>query len=905
MGFQQICRFRIGNQEAGAGYQVCGRSEGITPEISDEFSNSVKTIKINDADISCPPVFDWSCDQIGNNYYLTSVAPEKDGTTGRRPTPLTHGIVIDGETAKEWLERPERFLTFSDANFITKWDASNLTVQKLDVLEELQYDSGYDFSIRKIREKYSLTQEQFTDLLYHVYEVILSDRRVPQLTFVWDKEKNGYPDVIRDMMFVIYRMVPALLKPWITFSSGRFEGMLSRQFTVSDKPSDGAWFNLKTGESSELEEINEDTAYRYTYIAYLGQHAETEEADELLEWMDEFAQRIYRKPELKSGAVLVNALNAAFASWKQEIPEKYYQLSEVVRIVHSMSLMKVDDRGFLDQKIGELLLYVVQHGAKINDAQMENIRKLYLTTESEGFRRAYQLAVASKDQESVFKALQNTLEEDTDDTFVEILLQKLPVTDQIRTPEVMNALGQRYYTTQSEYLQNYYLDYVREKYHSELTEKQSGEFLLPALEHLTDQESETGQRAIRSLKEQVQCLKEKDQKVSERIFDQFTDIYDTLKDEELKALLQEYVTNCYVSEASDQAVDYFEKLRAADGMLYRDVEQSLYQAQSEVLDRHFAQKRYPSWKKGDLEEQKKAMKAASELPTHKKSYAAIMAQVERLALAAMKEAEQAKEADAEEKKSDLPIRLQKAYKELKDQMKEFDRIGQDPELLEAIEKILNKCRDFYWDAAKKGLYTKAWLKKKDLDCDHPNCVRMKAYFSTLDELKETADARDYRMPEAAMELLTTDQYVENPKKRNQLIDQFLGTLRNRSKKHMDVNLLLVLNYDNESGKLSDTSFLRELTEEQKMDLQVDNYMLELHPELRKVCERKKSHGGGSLLEDKRVLIGGAAAVLVLALVLVGLFVFGPFAKSKTDASSEEIPVVEEETENPEETENIE
>lgn len=890
MGFQQICRFRIGDQEAGAGYQICGLSQGITPDVSDEFSNNVKTIRIKDADISCPPVIDWSSDKAGKNYYLVSVSPAVDGTMGRRPTPLSHGIVIEAEVAKEWLDQPEKFMAFSNADFITQWNASDLTIHKLEELETLHTDEKYQFSIRQIKEKYQLSERQFTNLLYHVYEVILSESRIPQLIFVWNGSKESYLDVIRDMMYVIYRMIPSFLKTWITFSSGHFDGMLSRQFTVSDKAEGNSWFNLNTGESGLLEDISEETKYRYAYVEYLGQHAEDENAEELIEWMNEFAQRIYRRPDLKNGAALTNVLCAVFATWKEEIADSYYKVSELVRVVHSMALMKVDDRGFLDEKMGELLLYVVKHKANINDTQLGNIQKLYTTTESDILRKAYQLAVASKDPEFVFKALLNALKDESSevaDEFIEILLKRLPISNEIQTPEVMGALGKRYYVTPNEYLQVYYLNYIKKKFDNGLTEKQIEEILLPALENMICQgvEEETYRRASNYLREQIQKLEELKQQVPDLVFDKLMECYNVLQDQELRYSIMNYVTRCYMSGNVEQAVFYFEKLRVNRGRLYTDVDQWLRGHNSEILDHHFAEKIYRSMSMGDIEEQKKALKMASSLPIHEESFKKIMGQVEIICLDAMKEEEEKKDMD-----EPLAVRLQKVYMNLYGHLSDLNRIEENARLYASLFSIVEKCREFYWESVKIGAKgTRACLACKELECKHSKCNDMKEYYRILDELDRSVNSMEYVISDEAAALLTTNRYIGKPKRRDQLIEKHLGILKNKDPKFLDVNTLLIVHYENESERLSSTSFLRELTDEQRRQLESDIYMLREHPKVRETIMKfrkktsKKAQSG--FFRNKRIkmvaIIGGIVIALAIVVVVV-VFISKPFSKPEEE-----------------------
>lgn len=895
MGFQQICRFRIGDQEAGAGYQICGLSEGITPDVSDEFSNNVKTIRIKDADISRPPVIDWSSDKAGKNYYLVTVSPRVDGTMGRRPTPLSHGIVIEAEEAKKLLGQPGKFMAFSSTDFITQWNASDLTIHKLEELETLDTDEKYQFSLRGIKEKYQLSERQFTNLLYHVYEVILSEGRIPQLTFVWNGDKESYLDVIRDMMYVVYRMIPSFLKTRITFSSDYFDGMLSRQFTVSDRAAGNSWFNLNTGESGSLEDINEETKYRYAYIEYLGQHVEDETAEELIEWMDEFAQRIYRRPDLKNGAALTNVLSAVFVTWREEIADTYYKVSEIVRVVHSMALMKVDDREFLDEKTGELLFYAVKHKANINDTQLANIQKLYTTTESDVLRTAYQLAVASKDLAFVFKALLNTLKDESSkvaDEFIEILLKRLPVSAKVQTPEVMGALEKRYYVTPNEYLQVYYLDYIRRKFESNLTEDQIEEILLPALEKLTCQEEETYRRASNYLKGQLQKLEELKRQVPDPVFDKLVECYDFLRDKELKNSVMNYVTSCYMLGNIEQAVSCFERLRISGGGLYTDIDKWLRDHNSEILDHHFAEKVYRSMERGDIEEQKKALRMASGLPLHEESFKKIIDRVEIICLDAMKEEQEREDTDEA-----LATRLQKVYMNLYEHLSIFNSIEDNKRLQDALFSIVKKCQEFYWDAVKIGAKgTRECLKCKGLECKHPKRNDMKEYYRILDELTNSINSVKCIVSDEAAALLTTNRYIGSPKKRDCLIEKYLGILKSKDPRYLDVNTLLVVYYENESERLSGTSFLRGLTSEQWHQLGADIYMLREHPKLRetimKFRKKRSKKAQSRFFRNGRIKMAAiiGSIVMILAIVAVSAILI-----SKSFSKPEEEDMFEPET----------
>lgn len=869
MKLQQICRFRLGVQERNAGYQTSGVSNGITPGMEDEFADKVKTIKISQKDKDRPPVLEWSGSQAGKAYYLICVSCGEDALS--RPTPLPHGIIISEQDAEALMSNPEKFMSFSAANFIYSWDAKDLTKKQLPELDELALDSGYHFSMSGIQKKYQLTDEQFKRLLYHIYEIVLSDGAIESFSFVWDGPKAGYVDVMRDMMYVVYSSIPMMLKSRISFASDKLEGMVTRMFTVANSAETGSWFNLSTGESSDLQEFTEDNRYRVAFVEYLAEYAGTAEAAELLDWMDEFAQRIYRRPDMKKGGALINVMTAAFLTWKKGIAQQYFKPGQLVRAAHSMVILRADDREFLDDKIGEILQQGIMSGGKINNIQQDNMQKLYVTTDSQIYRNAYQMAVALKDQESVYKSLVSALKEESNevtDNFIAFLLTKLPKTAQVQTKEVIDGLSKRYYVTDNQDLQNYYLEYVKSKYEQELSDDAIDAMILPAFQNLAQQEPGTKayERASAYLQYQLDTLLAKKQKASDAVLEKMASQFGSIPQGELKSLFFNYALNCYLFRSEDEAVEYYEKLRVIGGPLFDEIKDIFYSTENEVLDLHFIRKLYPGMKKDTFEDQIRAMEMAAKFPVRDRSCRAILDRTRELCVRMMKQ-EAAAPKDPE---APLAERLHNTYVSIDRSLTELNQIS-GSRMNAQIGEIRQECRNIYWDSMEVGVKTKACLKYTELHCDHPKCRKIYEYHRVLKELKDRISMGRYDMPENSIELLTTDAFTDNAKRRNYLIRKYvIDQVQEYQKPSMEADCLLVMNYDNEKGRFSNTAFLKDMTTEQWEQLEAGSLMLQLHPDLNAEMEAyqkkvSRSNAFKKFIKNPKARIGLLAAAVVILL----------------------------------------
>ena len=886
MKLQQICRFRLGIQEAEAGYQTCGVSNGITLEIEDEFADKVKTVKVYPRDKE-RSVWDWSCSPAGRNYYLVCISYGEDALPAHRPTPLCHGIVVGAEDAETFMSNPEKFMSFSNTNFIYEWDAKDLTKKQLPELNGLALDSGYHFSMDGIQKKYQLSDEQFKSLLYHIYEILLSDGKIEAFSFIWDGPKASYMDVMRDMMYVVYSSVPMMLKSRISFASDRLEGMVNRMFTVANSAETGSWFDLNTGESSTLQEINEDNFYRVAFVEYLAAHAGTPDAAELLEWMDEFAQRIYRRPDVKSGTALMNAMSAAFLTWKKEIAQQYFKPGQLVRVAHSMVILRADDREFLDDKAGEILQQAVMSGGKINNIQLENMQKLYVATNSQIYRNAYQMAVALKDQESVYKSLVSALKEQSNevtDNFIAFLLEKLPKTAEIQTQEVMDGLNKRYYVTDNTYLQDYYLEYVEAKYQQELSDGAIDAMILPAFQNLAQQEQGTKayERASRYLQYQIDTLFTKKRKASDAVLEKMASEFGKLPKGELRSLIRNYALNCYLGRSEDEAVEYYEKLRTIGGPLFEEIKDIFYFNENRVLDLHFVRKLYPKMSDNTFGTQIKAMETVVKFPIWDESGDAILGKMRKLCVQMMqkeagavskagKDGRESKE-NKESKELEIPLseHLHDIYVSIDEALIELNQIG-GSKLSSQINDIREACKNVYWDSMEVGMKTRNCLKYREMYCDHPNCRKIYDYYKVLEELEDSVSIGRFDLSERCLELLTTNTFSNNAKMRNHLIKKHLtDRIQEYQKPTMEADCLLVMNYDNEKDKFTNTAFLKDMTKEQWQQLEMGSIMLQLHPGLNAEMEayQKKASRANkfkNFFKNPKARIGLLAAGLVILL----------------------------------------
>ena len=870
MKLQQICRFRLGFQERNAGYQTSGVSAGITLGMEDEFADKVKTIKVYEKDKDRMPVLDWSYSQAGKAYYLICVSYGEDTMT--RPTPLPHGIIIGEEDAEALMNSPEKFMAFSKENFIYDWDAKDLTKKQLPELDGLVLDSSYHFSMAEIQKKYQLSDEQFKSLLYHIYEIILSDGKIEAFSFIWDGPKTSYIDVIRDMMYVVYSFVPMMLKSRITFSSDRLDGMVTRMFTVANSAETSSWFNLNTGECSDLQEFNEDNLYRVAFVEYLAEQAGSADAAELLEWMDEFAQRIYRRPDMKNGTALTNVMSAAFLTWRKEIAQQYFKPGQLVRVAHSMVILRADDREFLDDKIGELLQLAIINGGKINNIQQENMQKLYVSTESQVYRNAYQIAVTLKDQESVFKALTSALKEESSevtDNFIAFLLERLPKTAEVQTKEVMDGISKRYYVTDNTDLQNYYLEYVESQYKKELSDEAIDAMILPAFQNLEKQEQGTKayERASRYLQYQVDTLFDKKQKASDAVLEKMASEFGKLPQGELRSLIRNYVLNCYMFRSEDEAVEYYEKLRSLGGSLFDEIKEIFYANENRVLDLHFVRKMYPNMKDQTFRAQIKAMETVVKFPIWEDSCQAILDKMREICVQMMQ-----KEAGVSSKELEIPLseHLHDIYVSIDEALIDLNQIG-GRKITAQINEIREECKNIYWDSMEVGKKTKNCLKYREMYCDHPNCRKIYEYYKVLEELEDRVSMGRFDLSESAVELLTTNAFSENTKMRNHLIKKYLtDRVQEYQKPTMEADCLLVMNYDNEKDKFANTAFLKDMTKEQWEQLEMGSIMLQLHPGLNAEMEayQKKAARANKIrkfFKNPKARIGLLAAGLVILL----------------------------------------
>lgn len=457
MKIQQIVYCRIGDQGWGDGYQVAAKSEGITPDIENQFRGRYTNISLakEKAD-HMPPVCDWGIISRGESYVLTSFIRN---TAGRNSI-YAHGYVIPRETVEECLKKPERFLRMVRKCCIT-YDGKRVTKPNTRLPELEIADMGADdeevFSVDQIREKYQLTDEKFRNLVLHIYEAILSDD-ITNLTFGWDGAVQQYTEIILDMMYLVYVCTPAILWPRISFSNRHVEGGPQSTFSVNlinIKKKNGAlacsingvmntevqnsWFDLKQGIGSSLIMFEQTgMLYKQEFIEYLTEYCGTEKMQKLLEWISEFSLRAVKRPQIKDGKTLLNLAMGAFLIYAPE-----YRTKENLRpVINSLCILKADDRAFLDKEIAGLLIAAVKANVHFTSVQLDNLEKLYTKTDSPG-KRAYQFLIAECDEKTAEALLENLLlreSSEKNDALIELLLARLPKKNVYGNPALRKKL---------------------------------------------------------------------------------------------------------------------------------------------------------------------------------------------------------------------------------------------------------------------------------------------------------------------------------------------------------------------------------------------------------------------------------------------------------------------------------
>lgn len=893
---QQISRFRLGGQGRDDGYQTAGISQQVSAPMESEFTGMYTTIRLSEElESLLPYVLDCGYDINGTYFYMTQIYAGKDSQG--RPTPYCHGIILDDEQMDRYFSEPEDFFRFDKNNFMDYCNPMQKGKQSLPEIEMLQLESR-EMTVEAIRSKYHLTDAVYEDLLRHMYEVVYSEGKTT-LSFGWDQPFDTYTEVIKDMMFLAFNAMPMVLRKKITFSNYQIPGMSSRMFTVVPErkceSGKSAWFNLTNFHSSPLQEDTEGTRYKTQYIGYLASMPE-EKVRSFIKYVDGFLYEMFKHPEMKMVTTIGNVMVPAFFSYEPRIVETYFRPTNAARIMNTIVRVKVDASEKMADIAGALLDHANSIGAQINDVQFKNLQKYYLDNDSRVYGKAFISALATRDINTVKKLFGESLKEKSNlktDNFIAELLTILSEETDILTEKVVTALADRYPITESEELQDFYLNYVNSLYSKGMSQEEASKLIKKAIEFIKENKNlPFYERAAIYMQRQLVQLKKYKLVLQDDVLQQLLQIcVEYANDYDIGDTIIDYYMDVYMHMPEYEAIRYYDYLMENSKDVVRKVNKRLRKEESKLQDRYYVQLHFPriSGRIKSVDDYQTQLKTIHSFPVFEDSENKIFEFFEETLKSEM--VKRTSEERATDKKmakkvvdgsNDLLFSNGIIYDRYCKAIKKINELYSEdsPKKTELQEKIKN----VYWEMVDVDSISREFFNEKlpEVEAQHIKCENIKKYWTAYDEFANGITVQEHYRPSVdIINALTTTECLGSRESIKNRIDSCLKKCQ-MSNDQLSFDILLIRYYDFEKDKFKETEFLENLTDEQIEEYQeFESYMPEIHPsikaELNKFFRKKKKNNENldSRSRKKKLffLIGGIAVVVVLIAVIILAVVF--------------------------------
>lgn len=886
MKIQQINRYR-----AKSGWQITGASKEVTQVMEKEFTAMYTTIPTVTSDI--PFILDAGYGKEKNDFYISHIIKGGIDTLGR-PTPFFTGFILDKKLLRYCTDNPEMFLRISDENFNHEYDAEQEKKKELPELTELEsfQMDNLILDVTYIRHKYKITDEEFEQLIYRIYEVFLDDSG-KTMEFGFDAPKEEYVNLIREMVFLAYSVTPPSLRNRITFSNYQITGMINRMFTVMEADGCGQntniWFNLKTREFSELSGDKDEVSLRTRHLSYLVDCTD-EDRKEALEKVDENLKEIYRNPSVKSGESLQTALLAAFLA----LPEMYERcinsLDSLGKYMGKLLYMKADKTELIEQELADLLKCAKMNNFEIPDNYFKRCQNYYFSTQNEDYKKIFLEIIPTRKASALKKSLKDAIKESSSkrvDDFIAKLIQGLDEDNyDVWTKDVVALLEERYLTTESSELKDCYYEYIGQMNLSRLSKEELKETIEKSISQVrASREDDVRERAIGVLKSQVKNLDRNKIELSEDTRKKLLKICVKSELEYENALfdvVKKYYQNIYLSKPVEEAVEHYKDLRDNCPQMGSEVEEELYNVEgNEILDWYY-EKYQILGKIRNVGNLIGGLEYTKEFPVYNKSWETLL----------KKYNESLNQRMSQNNNSELD----RMYQKLKRELDELDR-------LENIEISTNKMRDsiqkYFWKYANIEKMSRDDFDKysRKIDGDYNKKKEaIRIYWDIMDGFSLHINSQ-YPLDENMVIALTTDQYIKDSDIRKENIRGTIGSRRYTKDTELSLDALLMRYFDQKGG-FSDSGysekFLENLTPVQQEQIE-DSIVLRICDEegaifaaIKKGIKRQRKNAKKQNRKSPlKIIIPvlGLAFILTVGIVVAKVFIFSGRDDSKKEVSN--------------------
>ena len=377
MKIKQICRTRVGGQEADAGYRISAKSNGVT-DSNESFFMAMEGEYFQQAEVDnlCMSVIDL-CGSDSETY-ITSTCPKFDNM-GRR-TAFSHGFILQNKDYMEILQEPG-LIADLDTEIFLKEQPENTALEEIS---EIIPAGSSPVKAQTLTEKFNIdsTDDKFRNLIATVIAALINKRQM-YVGLDITEENNGEKGL--SFIAMLLSFFPKTLRKRVTFSTyyipsnpQRLINLMPSSSLVRDR---AFWFDFETGEYR----CSDIDSFRYGIIDIICREKDDDARKAILNQVEKFITEsadtqdfatlhlLYQIAEYYIG--LKNKIEAVY--------DKVKQSGKITLLIDNINRLDIKNRKYIDEVLTELIQICIETGAKGDSKLMTHLLDTIVSKETE------------------------------------------------------------------------------------------------------------------------------------------------------------------------------------------------------------------------------------------------------------------------------------------------------------------------------------------------------------------------------------------------------------------------------------------------------------------------------------------------------------------------------------------
>ncbi len=377
MKIKQICRTRVGGQEADAGYRISAKSNSVT-DSNESFFMAMEGEYFQQAEVDnlCMSVIDL-CGSDSETY-ITSTCPKFDNM-GRR-TAFSHGFILQNKDYMEILQEPGLIANLDTGIFLQEQPENTV----LEEISEIIPAGSSPVKAQTLTEKFNTgsTDDKFRNLIATVIAALINKRQM-YVGLDITEENNGEKGL--SFIAMLLSFFPKTLRKRITFSTyyipsnpQRLINLMPSSSLVRDR---AFWFDFETGEYR----CSDIDSFRYGIIDIICREKDDDARKAILNQVEKF---ITESADIQDFATLHLLYQIAeyYIGLKNKIEavyDKVKQSGKITLLIDNINRLDIKNREYIDEVLTELIQICIETGTKGDGKLMTHLLDTIVSKETE------------------------------------------------------------------------------------------------------------------------------------------------------------------------------------------------------------------------------------------------------------------------------------------------------------------------------------------------------------------------------------------------------------------------------------------------------------------------------------------------------------------------------------------